>query len=39
MIVDQQTFRQNERKLEAYCLNEPNVPIVQAFEKIWGMDK
>jgi acid stress chaperone HdeB len=36
MIVDQQTFRQNERKLEAYCLNEPNVPIVQAFEKIGG---
>ena len=39
MIVDSQALRNNERKLEGYCLDKPDVPITQAFKTIWGPGK
>jgi len=39
MTVDQQALRKNERKLEGYCLDKPDVPLIQAFHTIWGPGK
>jgi hypothetical protein len=39
MIVDMQALKKNERKLEDYCLDKPDVSIIQAFATIWGPGK